>query len=108
MSAPLPSDGITAAVRCLYFHASSSSGLLNVWLAVPLRVPQSRSWVARAFFSQRLSPVGGLGRSVARVGGPGPFVVRVGVPAGAMPTAPRERRGTRAPRIGLSNSRAES
>jgi hypothetical protein len=61
---------------------------LNVWLAVPLRVPQSRSCVARASFSQRLSPVGGLGRSVARVGGRGRFVVRVGVTAGAMPTAP--------------------
>jgi len=61
---------------------------LNVWLAVPLRVPQSRSWVARASFSKRLSPVGGLGRSVAPAGG---------VPASAMPTAPesdkaRERR----------------
>jgi hypothetical protein len=43
--------------------------------------------VARVSFSQPLSPVGGLGRSVARVGGRGRFVVRVGVPAGVMPTA---------------------
>jgi hypothetical protein len=60
---------------------------MHVWLAGPLRGPQSRSWVARTSFSQRLSPVGGLGRSVARVGAHGCFVARVGVPGGAMRTA---------------------